>query len=149
MSSAPVAATGETNLRELLRTMAPVLRGGEFVFANVSPQVFASLELASVECFFRESASDITVILSKDAAQQAGLPASPLFAWITLTVYSSLEAVGLTAAFARALGDAGISCNVVAAFFHDHIFVPEKDAARAMLTLREVAIANGASSSDA
>jgi hypothetical protein len=40
--------------------------------------------------------------------------------------------VGLTAAFSRALGEADISCNVIAAAYHDHIFVPVDDAPRAM-----------------
>jgi hypothetical protein len=73
--------------------------------------------------------------MEEGAAEAAGV--TPLFraAWITLTVHSDLNAVGLTAAFARALGDAGISCNVMAAAYHDHIFVPVDDAARAMNAL--------------
>ncbi|CAE7213294.1 GIP, partial [Symbiodinium microadriaticum] len=59
-------------------------------------------------------------------------------AWITLTVHSSLEAVGLTAAFASALAREGISANVVAAFFHDHVFVDIKDAERAVATLQKM-----------
>ena len=55
---------------------------------------------------------------------------------ITLTVHSSLEAVGLTAAFSAALTGAGISANVVAGYYHDHIFVPERDADRAIETLQ-------------
>jgi hypothetical protein len=55
--------------------------------------------------------------------------------WITLTVHSSLTAVGLTASFSKALSDENISCNVVAAYFHDHIFVDAKDASRAMEVL--------------
>ncbi|HEX8350737.1 MAG TPA: ACT domain-containing protein, partial [Hymenobacter sp.] len=60
-------------------------------------------------------------------------------AWITLTVHSSLEAVGLTAAFARALARGNVSCNVVAAYYHDHIFVAAQDADKAMRLLQELA----------
>jgi hypothetical protein len=59
-------------------------------------------------------------------------------AWITLTVYSSLEAVGLTAAVSKALTDANISCNVIAAYHHDHIFVPIQDAQHAMKVLENL-----------
>ena len=45
-------------------------------------------------------------------------------AWLSLTVQSSLEAVGLTAAFSKVLGDAGIPCNVLAGYHHDHLLVP-------------------------
>ena len=57
-------------------------------------------------------------------------------AWITLTVHSALQAVGLTAAFSAALGEVGISCNVVAGVFHDHLFVPVDRAHDAMDALR-------------
>ena len=65
-----------------------------------------------------------------------GLNYSFVASWITLTVHSSLEAVGLTAAFSKALAEKGISCNVVAAFYHDHLFVRQQDAAAAMETLK-------------
>jgi hypothetical protein len=89
--------------------------------------------------FFREN-EGMTVILPKSNADDLGLPYSTVFAWITLSVHSSLEAVGLTAAVSHALTEAGISCNVVAAFYHDHLFVPVKDAARAMGVLRKMAV---------
>jgi uncharacterized protein len=60
-------------------------------------------------------------------------------AWITLTVHSALEAVGLTAAFSKALADVNISCNVVAGYYHDHIFVPQQDAEKAMAVLESLA----------
>ena len=46
------------------------------------------------------------------------------WARISLGVHSSLEAVGLTAALANALAEAGISANIIAALHHDHLFVP-------------------------
>ena len=61
---------------------------------------------------------------------------------ITLKVHSSLEAIGLTAAMSRALMEAGISANVVAAYYHDHIFVPAADAERAVEALRQLSAAS-------
>lgn len=75
-------------------------------------------------------------ILKKEIAEKLNLEYSMIMSWITLSVHSSLEAVGLTAAFAKALSDKGISCNVVAAFYHDHIFVSKKDTEKAMQILK-------------
>lgn len=74
--------------------------------------------------------------MPREMADDLGLTYTYVAAWITLTVHSSLEATGLTAAFATALADAGISCNVVAAYFHDHIFVAEADGERTIEVLR-------------
>ena len=54
-------------------------------------------------------------------------------------VHSALEAVGLTAAFANELGKNNISCNVVAGFAHDHIFVAEADGDKAVKVLSDMA----------
>ena len=115
--------------------MKPELNTGEYVFCTVD-----SLESAGALnplCVFQEQEA-VTVIISKPKADEASLPSSVICAWITLTVHSSLEAVGLTAAVSRALTDANISCNVVAAYYHDHIFVPVRDAKRAMDVLLEL-----------
>ncbi len=77
----------------------------------------------------------MTVILTREQADGLSLPYSVVCAWITLTVHSSLQAVGLTAAVSRALAEAEISCNVVAAYYHDHLFVPVEDGGRAMVVL--------------
>ncbi len=69
-----------------------------------------------------------------------GLEFTFVCAWITLKVNSALEAVGLTAAFSSALGDAGISCNVIAAYHHDHIFVPLQEAQKALEVLEHLAL---------
>lgn len=66
----------------------------------------------------------LTLILTKADADAAGLDYSYVAARITLQVNSTLDEVGLTAAVSRALADADISCNVIAATAHDHLFVP-------------------------
>jgi len=96
------------------------------------------IDQAEIIGSFREE-EGLTLILDKMTADKLNLAYSYIAAWITLTVNSSLEAVGLTAAFASALGQHGISCNVIAAYYHDHIFVAKKDAEKAMQVLRELA----------
>mgnify|MGYP002393580319 CR=1 FL=1 len=79
-----------------------------------------------------------TVIADKQLADRLNLDYNFIAAWITLTVHSSLQAVGLTAAFSRALADENISCNVMAGYFHDHIFVDERDADKALTVLKKL-----------
>lgn len=127
---------GETSLAILLRSMAPTLNEGEYGFYCIAePALLQGLvPLGS----FRE-AEGLTVILETAAASRIGLTCDYPMAWITLQVHSALEAVGLTAAFANALGAANISCNVIAGFHHDHLFVGRADAARAVDTLKQLA----------
>jgi len=124
--------TGETDLGKMLTSLKPVLNAGEFVFCVVDDGV--NINPNDILMSFREAEGN-TVIIRKALADKLGLPYSFVAAWITLSVHSSLAAVGLTAAFSKALTDAGISCNVVAAFYHDHIFVDTKDAGKAMRVL--------------
>jgi hypothetical protein len=127
---------GETSLNVLLRSMSPALNPGEYVFASVPEG--SDLQRVQVIGSFRER-EGLTVIIERLEAESLGLACGYVMAWITLNVHSSLEAVGLTAAFATALGEAGISCNVIAGFYHDHLFVGKDDAQKAMTVLRELA----------
>ncbi|MFT3807664.1 ACT domain-containing protein [Arenimonas sp.] len=117
------------DLGQLLAQMEPVLNPGAyaFVLAPVEVQVPADRIVASV----REP-EGLTLVIPESLAQALGLPVAYACAWITLTVHSDLEAVGLTAAFSGALGEAGISCNVIAGVHHDHLFVPIAQARQAM-----------------
>jgi hypothetical protein len=128
--------SGETSLNVLLRSMSPALNPGEYVFASVPEG--SDLQRVQVIGSFRER-EGLTVIIERQEAELLGLACGYVMAWITLNVHSSLEAVGLTAAFATALGEAGISCNVIAGFYHDHLFVGKDDAQKAMTVLRELA----------
>lgn len=120
---------GETNLQKLLQGLKPELNEGEYVFCTVL--TFEQAAKLNPLCVFQEREA-ITIIIPKQQADKAGLPYSVTCAWITLTVHSSLEAVGLTAAVSKALTGANISCNMVAAYYHDHVFVPVQDAQHAM-----------------
>lgn len=82
-----------------------------------------------------EEQEGTTLILTAEAAERAGLAATFPCRRITLTVHSALEAVGLMAAVATALADAGIGCNPVAGYHHDHLFVPAGRANDAMRAL--------------
>ena len=123
---------GQKDLSTLLKTMRPKLNPGEYVFCMVDD--LKRIEIKNIILFFKEQEGN-TIVITKEFADSLNLSYSFIASWITLTVHSSLEAVGLTAAFSNALADVGISCNVVAAFHHDHIFVDSKDAARAVETL--------------
>ncbi|AMR66091.1 ACT domain-containing protein [Aquipseudomonas alcaligenes] len=128
--------TGETNLSRLLASLSPRLNPGRFVFCSV-PQPTV-VQVAAALGSFRE-AEGTTLILAREEAERLGLAYDYLAAWITLEVHSSLAAVGLTAAFAKALAGEGISCNVIAGFHHDHLFVAEADAERALTRLQRLA----------
>ncbi|GAB3227848.1 ACT domain-containing protein [Hymenobacter seoulensis] len=127
--------TGETDLSQLLATLTPELNPGAYVFCSVQdPSVFPVSEVLGL---FQEQEGTM-VIVPQHLADQQHLPYSFVAAWITLRVHSSLEAVGLTAAFATALTAAHISCNVVAGFYHDHIFVAQPDAEKALRVLQQL-----------
>lgn len=124
-----------TDLDQLLKSMEPVLNSG--VFAFVSVQNEKMLGSVKVIASILEPEGYSAIIADSDAVA-LGLPVLFRAAWITLTVASDLQAVGLTAAFSAALGKAGISCNVVAGAYHDHIFVPAECAADAMSVLKKL-----------
>lgn len=114
---------GETNLKEILATLRPVLNDGLYVFTTVKKKLeFSGIDII---CSMREK-EGITLVLAKEDADKLGLPYDFIASWITLNVHSSLSAVGLTATFSSVLAENGISCNVIAGFYHDHIFVDEK-----------------------
>ncbi|MDO6561419.1 ACT domain-containing protein [Paraglaciecola chathamensis] len=129
--------SGITELTQLLSTMSPHLQDGEYAFCTTQGNVADYMHLNPV-CFFQES-EGLTLILLADVAKRENIPFDGTYKQITLTVHSSLEAVGLTAAVANKLTQYGISANVVAAYYHDHIFVPSAKATLAMKALAEFA----------
>ncbi|RZJ41426.1 MAG: ACT domain-containing protein [Brevundimonas sp.] len=124
-----------SNLPTLLAAMAPVLRPGVFVFCEMPELDGPTLAELSPVVVVQEGEA-VTVVVSQDVAVAHGLTFGPAMRMISLTVHSALEAVGLTAAFATALAEAGVGANVVAGSRHDHIFVPEHQAEEAMTALK-------------
>jgi hypothetical protein len=110
--------SGETNLTRLVGSMRPVVRDGEYVFVSLSapPGV-------PCEAMIRED-EGITCVVTRETADEMGWPYDFIAGWITLQVHSALEAVGLTASVSQAMTSQGISCNVIAGYFHDHLLVP-------------------------
>jgi len=130
--------TGETDLNTLIAQMRPMLDPDPYVFCTFATKTTVELAEYDPIGLFSET-EGLTAILPVERARELGLGDAEWFRRITLTVHSSLEAVGLTAAVAAALTEKGISANVVAAFFHDHVFVPEERAEEALEALRDLA----------
>jgi hypothetical protein len=115
----------------MIAGMSPELKSGHYVFCAADDRDWTLLQPLAM---FHE-AEGVSLILERDAAAAAGLPVEAPMALITLNVYSALDGVGLTAAVSGALAAAGIACNMVAALYHDHVFVPVHRAADAMAIL--------------
>lgn len=113
--------TGETDLTQLLDGLSATRRPGEFTVVTV-PQSAGEFS-SGVEAVVREPAG-VTLVVRLDVARQRGWEVGPTLAWLTLDVHSSLTAVGLTAAVAKALAEVNIACNVLAGYYHDHLLVP-------------------------
>lgn len=127
--------SGNTNLSALLKHMAPKLHAGEYVFSFLND--ISHIDRADTIAEFKE-AEGTTVVMERKKAEQYKLSYAYIASWITLSVHSSLEAVGLTAAFSAALAEHDISCNVIAGYHHDHIFVHQTDGEKAMQVLNKL-----------
>ena len=110
---------------EMISAMTPVVQPGEFVFVTTRDPALAASLTAGATATFRE-AEGLSLLVPVEVARQANLDADLPMRCITLNVFSSLEGVGLTAAVASALGENDIHCNMIAAFHHDHVFVPSQ-----------------------
>ena len=126
---------GESDLAQLIKGMSPSLNPGEYVFVTIED--IDKIERIHTICEFKEK-EGTTIVLEKSKADELELTYDFIASWITLLIHSSLEAVGLTALFATELAKYNISCNVISAYYHDHIFVDKKDSTRAVEVLRDL-----------
>jgi uncharacterized protein len=135
-------APGERDLGTLLRSMRPVLHEPVYLFATLPPGRELPAALRPI-LQFRE-AEGLTVVVERGAAAAAGLSGAFPCRMITLEVHSALDAVGFLAAVTARLASEGIGVNPVAAYHHDHLFVPHDRAEDAVTALRELAAAHRA-----
>ncbi|CAZ95335.1 ACT domain-containing protein [Zobellia galactanivorans] len=126
---------GEKNLAEMVKGMTPKLNPGEFVFVTLKNADHIARK--DILCEFKEH-EGTTLVITKPKADELGLTYDYIASWITLSIHSSLEGVGLTALFSSELAKHNISCNVIAAYYHDHIFVDIKDGANAIEVLERL-----------
>ena len=126
----------ESDLAALLRDMKPELHDGIFVFCTIAGG--AAIPAAVTPMLTFREPEGTTLVIRREQAERLGLPHQFPSRLITLTVHSSLDAVGFLAAITAPLAAAGISVNAVSAFYHDHLFVPEHRADEAFGLLRNV-----------
>jgi hypothetical protein len=127
---------GENDLNKLLLSMSPKLMAGEFVFASFRGAHYGDYSHLKPIASIVEK-EGLTLVVPSTLADEHGLDYESVFKGISLKMHSSLEAVGLTAAFSSKLAEHGISANVIAGFFHDHIFVKSIDSGRALTALQD------------
>lgn len=132
-TSVPVRDTGE-----MIAGMAPILDPTSWIFCTTTDAALAlkAADIALASFLENEGSS---FILPLDKAEALGFDTDMPMARITLSVHSALDGVGLTALVSSALADAGIACNMVAAYHHDHAFLPKEDAEKAMAILTDLA----------
>lgn len=125
---------GEKNIDNLLRGLSPVLNEGEYVFCTIPEHKMIQVSTIAT----MKEQEGMSMVINRIDADKLGLEYESVFSWITLQIHSSLDAVGLTAVCSKALAERGIPCNMVAGFYHDHLFVPKGQAQVAMETLKAV-----------
>lgn len=126
--------TAERDLATLLAGLRPARHPGRYAFVTVRGGIPAGVEPVVTVA----EAEGLTLVVPTEQADAAGLAYDYPAGWITLGVHSDLAAVGLTAAVAGRLAGIGLSCNVVAGYYHDHLFVPYERAAEALAALRDL-----------
>ena len=124
---------GEHDLARMLASLDVEQQPGLFTFVTGEWPALRSRAKAIVE-----EPEGTTYVVTVADAVEVGAAVEFVAVWLTLTVWSSLESVGLTAAIASSLADSGVPCNVIAGYHHDHLLVPAEQADVALRVLRKL-----------
>ena len=127
----------ETDLATLIRNLEPRTLPNTYVFCSVEDADYGDLSHTGPLASFAEP-EGLTLVLTRESAEEEGLSHEGTFRCISLQGQSSLEAVGLTAAVTGELAAHDISANVIAGYHHDHIFVPSRQAESARRLLENM-----------
>ena len=125
----------DASLKDLLTNLEPVLNEGIYVFCTAD-ETEDEIRAAAIGAFREKEGT--TYILNKENADALQLDYTFEAASITLNVYSSLQDIGLTAAVSTVLANNNIPCNCIAGYYHDHLFVPEEHAQKALSLLQSL-----------
>ena len=124
------------DLQALLAGMKPEMQPGIFVFCTISEET--EIPAATKPLLTFREREGTTLVVRREEAESLGLAYQFASRLITLTIHSSLEAVGFLAPITARLAEAGISVNAVSAFYHDHLFVPHDRADEALARLQDM-----------
>jgi ribosome-associated protein YbcJ (S4-like RNA binding protein) len=128
--------TTKHEIDDALRTLAPALRDGRWVFVTFDRQPPFDAEIAGS---IREGVG-VAAVLAESEAVRLNLDHVVVWAWIECLQTTVTTAVGVTAALSTALADASIPCRVIAGFRGDHLFVPFDQREDALTALEEIAM---------
>lgn len=128
---------GETDLKAILQSLSPIMLDETYVFCTVVGASYGDYAETAPIASYQEN-EGLTLVLTKERADIAKLGYEGLFSCISLQVHSSLESVGLTAVVAGKLAAYEISANIIAGYYHDHVFVPQAQASEAFGLLRDL-----------
>ena len=129
--------SGETDLKTILQNLSPVMLDDTYVFCTVVGARYGDYAETAPIASYQEN-EGLTLVLTQERANIAKLGYEGLFSCISLQVHSSLESVGLTAVVAGKLAAYEISANIIAGYYHDHVFVPQAQASEAFELLRNL-----------
>lgn len=125
-------------LQDLIKQLSPTVDSTHYVYCTVAKAKYGELDHLKPIVSIAEL-EGLTLVIPLEQAKSEGLDYYRVFRRITLEGHSSLEALGLTSVVTSVLAERGITTNVIAGFYHDHMFVPSDRIDEALKAVKELA----------